>query len=259
MAVLLIPRIFHQIWVGPDPLPGEYAGYQQTWPELNPAWELRFWTDDNLPEGLLRSEVYDRSRTPWERADILRLEVVLRYGGVHVDADFECLRPIEPLLGGVELFIGFRKPGRVNGALFGAVAGHPIIEEGLARIPPLEQKGYDKDATGPKFLDDLLGNRPDVTYFEPGVFYPRTPDELDAAYATHHRARGWKDEEGLRRSLAKAEKRLFEAQQEAREWRLKYEQAAAELARLAPERPRPERPEHVADALPGEPPDGEAP
>jgi hypothetical protein len=153
---------------------------------------------------------------------------------VHVDADFECLRPIDPLLGDVEFFIGYRKQGHVNGALFGATAGHPILEEGLARIPPLADGGYDKDATGPKFLDDLLADRPGVTYFEPPVFYPRTPDELDAAHAVHHKARGWKDDEGLRRSLAKAEKRLLEAQEEARDWRLKYEQAEAELNRLRP-------------------------
>jgi len=231
---VLIQRLFHQIWVGPDPFPDDFAAYQETWPRHNPGWELRFWTDDNLPEGLQRSEVYDQSRTVWERADILRLEVVLRFGGVHVDADFECLRPIEPLLENVEFFIGYRKAKHVNGALFGAVAGHPLLAEGLARIPPLADRGYEKDATGPKFLEDLLTDREGVTYFEPPVFYPRTPDELDAAHAVHHKARGWKDEEGLRRSLAKAEKRLLEAQQEAREWRLKYEQAAEELGRLRP-------------------------
>ena len=229
---MLIPRIFHQIWVGPDPFPEEYRGYQESWVRHNPDWELRFWRDDNLPEGLLRAEVYDRSRTPWERADILRLEVVLREGGVHVDADFECLRPIDPLLDGVDFFIGYRKPGRVNGALFGAVAGHPLLEEGLARIPALADRGYDKDATGPRFLDELLSDREGVTYFDPPVFYPRTPDELDAAYAVHRKGRGWKDEEGLRRSLAKAEKRLLEAQEEARDWRRKYEQAEQELDRL---------------------------
>ncbi len=229
---MLIPRLLHQIWVGSDPFPDEYRQYQQTWVDRNDGWELRFWTDENLPEGLRRTEVYDRARTPWERADILRLEVVLRYGGVHVDADFECLRPIEPLLEGVEFFIGCRKPGKVNGALFGAVAGHPILEQGLAEIPPLPEGGYDKDATGPKFLDRLLADRPGVTYFDPPVFYPRTPDELDSAYAVHHRARGWKDEEGLRRSLAKAEQRLLEAQEEARAWRRRYEEAAAELDRL---------------------------
>ncbi len=228
-----IPRTFHQIWVGPHPFPEEYAALQETWRQHNPHWELRFWRDDNLPQGLRRPEVYDTARTPWERADILRLEVVLRYGGVHVDADFECLRPIDPLLDdSIEFFIGYRKPGHVNGALFGAFAGHPLLAEGLAKIQPRPDRSYDKDATGPKFLEELLTGREGVTYFDPPVFYPRTAVELDEAYATHHRARGWKDKEGLRRSLAKAEKRLLEAEREASEWRKKCEAAEAELARL---------------------------
>ena len=168
----------------------------------------------------------------WERADILRLEVVLRYGGVHVDADFECLRPLEPLLDeSIEFFIGYRKPGHVNGALFGAVAGHPLLEEGLATIQPRANGTYDKDATGPNSSRAFLTGREGVRYFDPPVFYPRTADELDTAYATHHRARGWKDEEGLRRSLAKAEKRLLEAQREAGEWRRKYEELVKQLER----------------------------
>jgi mannosyltransferase OCH1-like enzyme len=224
---MAIPRIFHQIWVGSNPFPEEYEALQDSWRAHNPGWELRFWRDDNLPEGATRPEVYDTSRTPWERADLLRLEVVKLYGGVHVDADFECLRPIDTLLDdSIEFFIGYRKPGHVNGALFGGVAGHALLEEGLATIEPRADGTYDKDATGPKFLENLLTDREGVHYFDPPVFYPRTADELDEAYATHHRARGWKGEEGLRRSLAKAEKRLLEAQREASAWRKKYEELA---------------------------------
>src|SRR5213078_3187877 len=142
---MLISRIFHQIWVGSEPFPAEFAGYQESWVRHNPDWELRFWRDENLPEELRRAEVYDRSRTAWERADILRLEVVLRFGGVHVDADFECLRPFGPLIVGVEFFIGYRKPGRVNGALFGAVAGHPILAQALEAIRTRDDRTYDKD------------------------------------------------------------------------------------------------------------------
>jgi inositol phosphorylceramide mannosyltransferase catalytic subunit len=229
---VLIPRLFHQIWVGPEPLPDEFAAYQKSWVAKNPGWELHFWNDDNLPEGCRRPEVYDGSRTVWERADILRLEVVNLFGGVHVDADFECLRSIEPLIGDAEFFIGYRKGSHVNGALFGAVAGHPLLDEGLRDIRPREDGAYDKDATGPKFLERLLTDREGVEYFGPDVFYPRTPDELDRAYAVHHKARGWKDEEGLRRSLAKAEKRLLEVQREAQQWRVKCEQAEEELRRL---------------------------
>jgi mannosyltransferase OCH1-like enzyme len=239
---VLIPRIFHQIWVGPDPFPEEFARYQRTWLDRHPDWLLKFWTDENFPkpEELRRPEAAERLRAPWERGDIFRLEILWRTGGVHVDTDFECLRSIEPLIENVELFIGYRKPDRVNGALMGSVPGHPLLERALDEIKPRTSYGMqmgagtanNKDETGPAFLDQLLLQQPGVTFFGPEVFYPRTPDELENAYAVHHKARGWKDEEGLRRSLAKAEKRLLEAQEEAREWRLKYERADAELSSL---------------------------
>jgi mannosyltransferase OCH1-like enzyme len=239
---VLIPRIFHQIWVGPDPFPEEFAAYQQTWLEHHPDWELRFWTEETFPEPgeLRRPEAAERLRAPWERGDIFRLEVLWRHGGVHVDTDFECRRPIEPLIEEADFFIGLRKRGRVNGALMGSVPGHPLLERGLEEIRPRTTYGMRmgageanvKDETGPRFLDRLLLDQPGVTFFDPPVFYPRTLHELDEAYAIHHRARAWKDDEGVRDSLQKAEQRLLKVQEEARRWRERYEQAAAELELL---------------------------
>jgi mannosyltransferase OCH1-like enzyme len=236
-----IPRIFHQIWVGADPFPPEFAAYQRSWLDHHPGWELRFWTEETLPtpEELRRPEAAERLRAPWERGDIFRLEILWRMGGVHVDTDFECRRSIEPLIEDAELFIGYRKPDRVNGALMGSVPAHPLLDRGLAEIRPRSSYGMRmgagdanvKDETGPLFLDNLLLGRPEVTFVEPELFYPRTAEQVEHAYAVHHRARAWKDDESLRASLLKAEKRLLKAQDEARAWRLRYEEAAAELER----------------------------
>jgi mannosyltransferase OCH1-like enzyme len=238
---VLIPRIFHQIWVGPDPFPEEFGDYQKTWLEHHPDWELRFWTEDNFPkpEDLRRPEAAEKLRAPWERGDIFRLEILWRYGGVHVDTDFECKRSIEPLIENAELFIGLRKPKKVNGALMGSVAGHPLLERGLDEIRPRASYGMQmgagkanvKDETGPEFLDNLLLGHDDVLFIGPPVFYPRTAEQREHAYAIHHRALAWKDAEGLRESLDRSEKRLRSAQEEARQWRLRAERAEAELAR----------------------------
>jgi mannosyltransferase OCH1-like enzyme len=232
-----IPRIFHQIWVGPDPFPEQFAEYQQSWLEHHPGWELRFWTEETFPqpETLRRPEAAERLRAPWERGDIFRLEILWREGGVHVDTDFECRRSIEPLIADTDFFIGERKPGRLNGALMGSTPGHPLLDMLLDEIKPREAYGMqmgagtanDKDETGPGFLDRMLLGRDDVTFVAPDLFYPRTPEEEERAYAIHHRARAWKDDEGLRRSLRKAEKRLREAQEEAQLWRSRYEELAA--------------------------------
>jgi inositol phosphorylceramide mannosyltransferase catalytic subunit len=230
---VLIPRVFHQIWVGPNPFPEELVGYQETWLRHNPGWELRLWTEENLPEGLRRPEIYERLRVPAERADMLRLEVVWMFGGVYMDADFECLRPIEPLIEDADFFAGYRKPGRVNNALFGAVAGHPLLARAIRELRPRETYGpVDKEGTGPRFLNRLVNESPEVTIFAPGFFYPRTPEARRSAYAYHHRARSWHPTESLQGKLVEAERRLREAQDEALEWRLRCEQAEAELAQL---------------------------
>jgi hypothetical protein len=229
---VLIPRIFHQIWVGPDPFPEAYARYQQTWLDRHPSWELRFWTEENLPGGLRRPEAADKLRAPAERANILRLELLWRFGGVYTDTDFECLRSIEPLIDGAELFISLAKPGRVNNALMGSVAGHPLLDEALGAIRPREFFGHDKAATGTRFLDGLLLDRPGVTLLDPELFYPQTPEARREAYAVHDMARSWKDPELLRLDVERAERKLERAENDARKWRARYAHAEAELAQL---------------------------
>jgi mannosyltransferase OCH1-like enzyme len=237
-----IPRILHQIWVGPAPFPDEFVPYQQSWLDLNPGWELKLWTEDTLPPAadLRRPESAERLRAPWERGDILRLEIVWCMGGVHVDTDFECLRPIEERLDGVDFFIATAKKGRVNGAMFGSVPGSPILEDAMRSIRPRVAHGAslgageanDKTETGPKFLDDVLARHEGVTYMEPEIFFPRTLEERRDAYAVHHKARSWKDAESLRPELAKLERQTEERTAAAHEWQRRYEEAQAELARL---------------------------
>jgi mannosyltransferase OCH1-like enzyme len=235
---MLIPRVFHQIWVGPDPFPDEYAGYRQTWLAHHPGWELRLWTEDTLPDGLTRTEVYDRLRAPAERSNILRLELLSREGGVYVDTDFECRRSIEPLIEEAELFITLAKPGRVNNALMGSRPGHPAIAEALQRIEPVEFFGHDKAATGTRFLDTIMLDRPGVTLLDPELFYPETEEARRDAYAIHHRARSWKDPDLLRIDLERAEREIETQKMLAAERKLRYQRAEAELDRLRRSFPR---------------------
>jgi mannosyltransferase OCH1-like enzyme len=229
---VLIPRVFHQIWVGPDPFPEQYARYQQTWLDHHPGWQLQFWTEEHLPDQLRRPEAAERLRAPAERANILRLELLWRFGGVYVDTDFKCLRSIEPLIDEAELFISLAKPDRVNNALLGSVPGHPLLDRALGEIRPREYFGHDKAATGTRFLDRLLLDRADVTLIDPEHFYPQTPEARSRAYAVHDMARSWKDPELLRLDVERAERKLARAHEQARKWQARYQEAEAELAEL---------------------------
>jgi len=198
-------------------MPQEFVEYRESWRRHHPGWEMRLWTDENLPTDLVRKEAYERLRKAAERADIIRHDLLLRFGGVYVDTDFECFRSIEPLLEGVELFMARHSTGRVNSAIIGARPGHPVLERVLRELRPVTDYGLDKWGTGPYFLDKLVRQHPEVTIFPYEYFYPDTPAEHERAYGFHHGALSWKDPDDLRRGFGEAQRALAEARRRIEE------------------------------------------
>jgi len=192
------PRVFHRIWIGPDPLPDSFAAFGESWVRHHPHWEHRLWTEENLPE-VTWTEVLDTRRVPAERANILRYELLLRFGGVYLDADLECLRPIDALIDGLGCFAAEAKPGRVDNAIIGARPGHPALQACVERLRPMPDflrtgvARHDKNTTGGRFFNRIISERrDDVHVFGPEHFHPATPQQRARAYAVHHAAKSWR-------------------------------------------------------------------
>lgn len=229
----MVPRILHQIWLGDRPLPEEFRRYRESWLRHHPRWEHRLWTEENLPAGLRRREAYERLRVPAERSDILRYELLWRFGGVYVDTDFECLRPLDPLIEGLEFFTAPLKPnGWVNNAFIGSVPGHPLLDRALDELRPREFHGYDKHGTGPRFLDRLVKEHPGVTLLPAELFYQTSPGQEANAVAIHHAAASWKTLESYRKAVGLAERRNFELRGRIEELERELEAARARLASM---------------------------
>jgi mannosyltransferase OCH1-like enzyme len=99
-----IPKILIQTWKTKK-LPVEFAEWSSSWKKKNPEFTYIFFDDGdcfrfifkNYPEYL---DLYE-SLSNIERADIFRYLALHHYGGVYVDMDTNCFKPIGPLL---ELF-----------------------------------------------------------------------------------------------------------------------------------------------------------
>ena len=178
-----IPRLIHRIWLGGAAMPEEHVRYGETFAEHHPDWEMRLWTDADLPSlGIGEREL---SLTRWhsETSDLVRYAVLARHGGVYVDTDVECLRPLDPLLRGVDAFAGLETPGRLGTAILGARPGHRLFTRAAAEARQTVGLGlHSVDATGPYFLSLLAEQEPDgLTLFEPELFYPYLWDERERA------------------------------------------------------------------------------
>lgn len=209
----MIPKTFHHIWLGPDPLPDDHRPWIDTWRRHHPDWEFVLWTEENLPEDPIRPEVVERLRAPVERADILRLEILYRHGGVYLDTDLECLRPIDPELDGEE-FVGVcHKPGRITNTAIASAPQHPLLGRALEEVRPMEMYWTSasqrlKEVAGPLLLEKIVVDYPEVKLLDPPVFFPETPEEREDAIAVHHMARVWHNTTTLRAAMLRAEKRL---------------------------------------------------
>lgn len=209
----LIPDRINQIWVGSNPLPAEYRRYIDSWRRNHPTWEYKLWTDEDIASGriILRNRrIYDQAKNMAQKADILRLEILLE-GGWYVDCDFESLRPLSSISSGYSFVCGKETERESNGetkdlictALMGACPNHPIISELVAYAETSFYKHQDlciTAQTGPLFVTPFIFKYaavPSTLICDREVFYPylwteeRPESYPPTSVAVHHWARKW--------------------------------------------------------------------
>lgn len=137
----MISKIIHQIWIGPKKMPEEWM---DTWKIKNPLSQVCFWNERNIKYAfgdLINQKLFNDYYSKGEfhgAADVARVEILERIGGVYVDADSICLESIEneEFMKG-DFFAAYEHenhPGRIANGVIGSTAGHPILKEYIKRI-----------------------------------------------------------------------------------------------------------------------------
>lgn len=208
-----IPRILHR--TVPAATSAESEAFWGRFEEMHPDWILMTHRDPLDPaDWPLTSPHWEKAATGAQLADMIRLEALVRWGGIYVDADVEPLRPLDSLLA-TSAFAAWEDDRCVPNAVLGAVPDHPAIraclELMLARLP-----GPTWEA-GPGVTTTILPGRRDVLLLPPGSFYPyhyrekhRRGEDFKArqpwAFVAHHWAGSWLEPEAAREHV-RAERR----------------------------------------------------
>ncbi|MFY9239655.1 MAG: glycosyltransferase [Roseovarius sp.] len=185
---MVVPPILSQTW-STQTLPPRAAALRADWAALNPGLGLRLYDDaacravmaEVAPEHLA---AYDAVPFGVMRADLFRLAVVLRDGGVYADVDMQPLRALPQ-----DLFerscsvsvearlskqrqreLGYRHPYQIANCIFAARPHHPFLRAALdhaaacIRACPQPTRDQIEDLTGPRMLTRLLQQHdwPDV-------------------------------------------------------------------------------------------------
>jgi mannosyltransferase OCH1-like enzyme len=159
----VIPKIMHQVWLGPKPLPTQYLEWSKKLRELHPDWEYYLWTDADIHD-LKLTHLLPLCVSYSSKSNVIRMEVVNTYGGIYCDMDVEPLQSFDRLLSN-EAFIGKESEKYVCNGFFGTTPNHPWLCRMIAELPQWVHKS---PPWGPTLFSRELTT--DVTVYPEEVF-----------------------------------------------------------------------------------------
>ena len=128
------PRLVHQLWKTAD-VPERYTQAVASCKRLNPTWEYRLWTDDDIDKFIAFEypffyEAFQSYPYQIQRVDAARYFILLHHGGVTIDIDLECKTPLDEILAnktGYDLVVPETDPFGVTVEFMAAKPGRPFL------------------------------------------------------------------------------------------------------------------------------------
>lgn len=156
----MIPKIIHFIWLGNLPIPTTVSD----WGLMNPSWKIMIWNEKMISKHLklINNSIYNQidANKYNQKSDLLRLEILYRYGGIYVDVDIVCLKPIDTLINKTtDTFFIQEKLGLISNSVIGCTPKNKIILKLVKNLGV----NFDKSkpvwkSTGPGFITKILTN-----------------------------------------------------------------------------------------------------
>jgi mannosyltransferase OCH1-like enzyme len=205
----MIPKLFHHTWPSGGDIPHAFQIYIDTFKQLHPGYNFMLWKCDDVDQYAL-SDLSRRFQSGGDlhwvvKSDIMRHEILYKFGGIYLDTDMECLKNFDDLLK-YDSFVGASyAPNTVSQGVIGTVPENPLFKEIAEKvISNILHNGIDSTnrrpaaITGPSCSEPFLKK---VQYICPrDYFYPfpwnklpivRSHEELKSKFPNSYAAHWW--------------------------------------------------------------------
>ena len=189
ILLMSIPKIIHQLWIGTKPAPTKFMN-TYIYKHVGLGFEYIFWNEEELKKRGMMLTLNDKIDSMEEingKADIIRWEILEKYGNVFVDADSICIEPVDDTLlkckGGC--FAGYEqeqiRKGLIATGTMGFPPHHPIVQHCIKwiRQNPVSNALTRQRAwynVGPGLLTRIVNDynmHNEITIFPSYYFLPR--------------------------------------------------------------------------------------
>lgn len=157
----MIPKLMHFVWIGDESKRPDNC--INTWKKLNPSYKVYVWGNKDLEKNKWvntehMAEMYKKELCGV--ADMMRYEIIHAHGGIALDADSYCVRPLEDwLLEPSEIAVWESetlRQGLVSLNCIGCLPKSPFFKQVIQNIKDkptvVDREAW--QATGPQLLTD---------------------------------------------------------------------------------------------------------
>lgn len=187
----MIPKIIHQIWIGDKQLPETWLN---SWKDKHPEYEYILWTEKDIDElNLVNRHIYDKfneSKTYNGMANVARIEILYNYGGIYLDADLKCLKPLNKEWLKCD-FVGVESPhkkGRILNGILMTESYHYLLKQYMDVLGKVKEIHPSWKNTGSGIMTPILEGK--IKLLPSWTFLPidmrGKKINYDKAYAVHH-------------------------------------------------------------------------
>lgn len=122
----------HYIWLGGRKKPRIVKKCIKSWMKMFPGWEIIEWNETNVNIEINEycKEAYEAKKYAFA-SDVLRFDIIYRYGGIYFDTDVQVLRPFTHLIKFYSAFCGFENDFVNPGLVMYAEPNNILIKEML--------------------------------------------------------------------------------------------------------------------------------
>jgi mannosyltransferase OCH1-like enzyme len=190
----MIPKILHFIWIGDESkIPSQCI---DTWRQKNRDFKLKIWGNNDLKtvhwENRKQLDEMLAKKDYAGASDVMRYEILYEHGGIYIDADSYCIKPLEDWLLDCQAFASWEQElvrnNLIANTYIGGVPGADVwklcIEE-VSRKDCTEPK-LAWMITGPMLVTDVFFKAQANLTVYPSHFFMRTHHSGYVSKVTGH-------------------------------------------------------------------------
>ena len=176
-----IPKIIHQIWIGPKKRPDIWMNSVREFCEVF-DYQYILWDDKKVSEmEMTNRSFYDSQDTFNGKSDVLRYEILYQYGGIYIDADSVIVKPekFHELLRNfkADAGFGFEIDGKLAcGGVSISIKNSIFMKKCIEEIPKRNMNVLAWQSVGPQLITDMsLKYQREISllFYKSTIFYPR--------------------------------------------------------------------------------------